>query len=242
MSSFELEDVAKYPRPATTVPGAIRFSPDNKSIYYLANADQGKTTVRNLFTHDITSNFKKTQLISPPSTDTEANLSLEEKLRRERARQLSTGVTSYQVSSASGTNYVMVPLQGSLYVQDLNTEGEGSKVLRCIFDKTTTGASGPAIDPCISPDGSRVAFVQEDELYVVTITPAGSPPSPAIQVTTGARGNGFTNGLADFIAQEEMDRYRGFWWSPCGQYICFEKVEEGHIPKYNIMQIGRAHV
>jgi len=238
---FALKDVANYPRPATTSPGLIRFAPDNRSIYYLANADGGATTARQLYAHDLTT-FDKTQLITPPSSDTEANLSLEEKLRRERARQLSTGVTSYQVSSKSSTKYVLIPLQGSLYVQDLDDSSPGSKSLRCIFDKTSTGVSGGAIDSCLSPDGSRVAFVQENEIYIVAITSAGTPASPAVQVTTGARGNGKTNGLADFIAQEEMDRYRGFWWSPCSTYICFEQVEEGHIPKYNIMHQGKETV
>ena len=236
MASFALDDVARYPRPATAVPSSIKFSPDQKSIYYLANNDNGTTTARDLFTHDVSSTFAKTQLITPPSADTEANLSLEEKLRRERARQLSTGVTSYQISATSTTKYVMIPLQGSLYVQDLET---ATKELRCIFDKTSTGAAGPAIDPILAPNGSRVAFVQDSELYIVDILPLGTPASPAVQVTTGARGHGKTNGLADFIAQEEMDRYRGFWWSPCGTYLCFEQVEEGHIPKYNIMHQGK---
>ena len=238
-SSMKVEDVAKYPRPATTTPGMIRFSSDGTKLYYLANNDAGQTTSRNLFTHNL-STYEKKQLISPPSTDTEANLSLEEKLRRERARQLSTGVTSYQISN-SKLKYVMIPLQGSLYVQDLGT-GPGSTSLRLVFDKTSTGAAGPAIDARLSPDGSRLAFVQDSELYIVPITSFGQAPAAAVQVTTGARGNGKTNGLADFIAQEEMDRYRGYWWSPCSTRICFEQVEEGHIPKYNIMHQGKETV
>ena len=243
MSNFKLEDVAGIPRPATTIPGAIRFAPDGKSLFYLANADEGKTTARNLFSHDITSTFERKQLISPPSADTEANLSLEEKLRRERARQLSTGVTSYHVSSSNKqAQYIMIPLQGDLYVQDIGEESPGANVLRLVFDKQSTGAAGPAIDPRLSPDGSRIAFVQDSELYVVAVPSFGQPTSVAVQVTTGARGMGKTNGLADFIAQEEMDRYVGYWWSPCGTRICFEQVSESHIPTYQIMHQGKETV
>ena len=71
-----------------------------------------------------------------------------------------------------------------------------------------------------SPDGASVAFVQDSEVYVV---PANGS-SPPRQVTFGARGSGKTNGLADFIAQEEMARGDGFWWSPDSTRIAFEGV------------------
>lgn len=45
----------------------------------------------------------------------------------------------------------------------------------------------------------------------------------AVQVTDGARGTGKTNGVADFLAGEEMDRYDGFWWSPDATRIAFER-------------------
>ena len=161
---FTFEDVARRPRPASTVPGAVRFAPDGKSLFYLANDDNGSTTARDLFEHDISTTFSRKKLTSPPSTDTEANLSLEEKLRRERARQLSTGVTSYQVSSTKSTlqpQYVLIPLQGNLYIQDLGNTGPGAQSLRLVFEKTSTGVPGPAIDPRLSPDGSKILLLHQ---------------------------------------------------------------------------------
>mmetsp|Transcript_8184 Transcript_8184/g.17032 ORF Transcript_8184/g.17032 Transcript_8184/m.17032 type:complete len:1445 (+) Transcript_8184:133-4467(+) len=48
-----------------------------------------------------------------------------------------------------------------------------------------------------------------------------------------------THGLADFVAQEEMDRYRGFWWSPDSKGILFTQVDESMVPPYRIMHEGR---
>ncbi len=72
--------------------------------------------------------------------------------------------------------------------------------------------------PQISPDGTHVAFVHDAEVYVMPLD--GS--APARQVTTGARGTGRTHGVADYIAQEEMGRMDGFWWSPDGDHIAFQ--------------------
>ena len=42
------------------------------------------------------------------------------------------------------------------------------------------------------------------------------------RLTTGARDvEGVTNGVADYCAMEEMDRYEGFWLSPTGNCVCF---------------------
>lgn len=48
-------------------------------------------------------------------------------------------------------------------------------------------------------------------------------PTP-VQLTFGGSSNGMTHGLADFVAQEEMDRYRGFWWSLDSSCIAFTEV------------------
>ena len=85
----------------------------------------------------------------------------------------------------------MVPLSSDVWVQQ-GVDGSLVKV------------ASNALSPILSPDGTRVAFVQDAEVCVVPVE--GGPP---VQLTEGARGTGRTHGLAEYIAQEEMGRQVG---------------------------------
>ena len=73
----------------------------------------------------------------------------------------------------------------------------------------------------------------------MTATDADNGDSEPRQLTHGARGTGKTHGLAEYIAQEEMHRMSGFWWSRDGSKIAFAEVDETHIPVYRIVHQGR---
>lgn len=226
------EDVATMPAPGLNFPVNVSFSPDSQLVAFLHS--QQNALSRQLYALDVRT--RTTQLLaSPPNQgDTERNLSLEEKLRRERQRQMGVGLTSYAWCPAPHSTRILYPIQGDLYIQ----EQPGAE-LRLLFDKTTTGVPGGAIDPQFSPDGRWVAFVQDKELYVISsaVSPLGS--QIAVQVTTGARGHdGKTNGLACFLTQEELSRFRGFWWSPDSSRIAFEEIDESTITPFRIMHSG----
>src|SRR5262249_24117961 len=94
----------------------------------------------------------------------------------------------------------------------------------------------------LSPDGASVAYVQDAELYVVSADgPAASSGDAGTprQLTSGARGSGKTHGLAEYVAQEEMARHEGFWWSRDSAWLAFEEVDETHIPIYRIVHQGK---
>jgi len=56
-----------------------------------------------------------------------------------------------------------------------------------------------------------------------------------MQLTRGAdESKAKTNGLAEFIAQEEMDRFSGFWWSDDSSSLAYCGVDESSIPPYPI--------
>ncbi len=70
---------------------------------YLASAD-GESLFRQLYAMDIETGQVRELCTPPTGTGEEENYSLEEKLRRERARQLHTGITSYAwAEGAEGT-------------------------------------------------------------------------------------------------------------------------------------------
>jgi len=220
-----IEDVATYPLPGMAIPNTFAFSPDDALLTYLHSAEG--TLTQQLYACDLETG-KSWQLVTLPGAgDQEQTLSLEEKLRRERARSLAVGVTRYALAKQGFR--VLVPLKGGIYVQDDDDADGGDAPLRQIV----SNESGPALDPQFSPDGSLIAYVRDAELYVVSAE--GSAP---VQVTAGARGTRRTHGLAEYIAQEEMGRSHGFWWSPDGQWLAFAEVDETHIPMYRIVHQG----
>lgn len=222
---LSLEDVATYPLPGTAGPSAISFTPDGGALVYLRSSEGN--LVRQLYTLDLTrSDAAEALLVAPPGGGaTEDNLSLEEKLRRERQRQRELGVTSYAWAPDGDT--LLVPLTGKIYVKTPT-----DPALRLLVDPGP--GAPPALDPQLSPDGRLVAYVHDAELHVVPV--AGGAPK---QLTSGARGTGKTHGLAEYIAQEEMHRSHGFWWSKDGRYLAFTEVDETHIPVYRIVHQGK---
>jgi dipeptidyl-peptidase-4 len=219
--AFSIEEVARYPRPGMAIPGELAFSPDDKLITYLFSPDTSLT--RQLYALDPKTGAQSLVIEPPDGGATEENVSLEEALRRERQRQLEVGVTQY--AWAKKANRLLIPLRGDIYVQD---------GLSAPLRKIVESEGQPALDAQFSPDGDWVAYVQDVELYVVAAS--GGEPR---QITQGARGTGKTHGLAEYVAQEEMGRRHGFWWSLDSQWIAFTEVDETHIPVYRIVHQGK---
>lgn len=219
--TLPIEEIARYPLPGMGIPANFTFSPDDRLAAALWSEEGGLT--RQLYAFDLETGAARLLVRPLDGGTTDENVSLEEALRRERQRQREFGVTAY--AWAGKTGRLLIPLHGDLYVQD-----EPGAGLRRILDCAGT----PAIDPQPSPDGEWVAYVQDAELYVLPMT--GGEPR---QVTHGGRETGKTNGLAEYIAQEEMHRSHGFWWSPDSSLLAFEEVDETHIPVYRIVHQGK---
>ncbi|GLV59443.1 peptidase S9 [Dictyobacter sp. S3.2.2.5] len=217
-----LEDVARYPRPGMDAPTGVTFTPDGQQIIY-RQVGAG-SLAQELWSYDLNSGERRqlTHLSGGPQNSA-GQFSLEEELRRERSRQRESGVTSYQF--AGGTEgkprVLLIPFDGRLY----SARGEQ--------ELTPLANSEGALDARLSPDGSEVAFVRSGELHVITTDGAGQPRT----LTSGAT-DGITNGLAEYIAQEEMDRAEGYWWSPDGARLAFVRVDSRHIPRYPIVHQG----
>ena len=226
INPITIEAVATYPLPGLAIPNTFAFSPDDALLTYLHSAE--RTLTQQLYACDVETGASW-QLATPPGAgDQEQTLSLEEKLRRERARSRAVGVTRYALAKQGFR--VLVPLNGGIYVQD---DESGNAPLRCLV--SSDGA--PALDPQFSPDGNSIAYVQDAELHVVSAD-GGEP----VQHTAGARSTGRTHGLAEYIAQEEMGRSHGFWWSPDSRWLAFTEVDETHIPVYRIVHQGQDNV
>lgn len=221
MRAIPLEEVVRLPAPGGGGPNHFRFH-GSRTLLFLQPAPG--SLANDLWSLDLETG-ERTKRIAADRGAVEGGLSLEEQLRRERLRLRAVGVTSYR-TAGSGRS-LAVPLGGELWIERVSEGlalGEGLRRLE-----------GESLDPALSPDGRRVAFVREAELHVADLETGETR-----QLTSGARGTGRTHGLAEFVAQEEMKRPTGFWWSSDGTQLAYTEVDETHIPVWRIPYEGKA--
>eukprot|EP01041_Mallomonas_annulata_P003320 gene3319-6572_t len=214
-SSYNLtsKDVASAP-PALTAPIGVSFSPNGSHLTYLYPDTTGS---RQVYTINVSKSGESSKAFDANAS---GELSLEEQLRRERMRLFALGVTSYEwIERKSDKKQLMlIPLNGQILISEFSEETERSLVT--VYD----GSSGSAIDPHWSPDGTKIAFVILRDVYVIEVDLNYSICSKSNipkRITFAGSTEGISCGLADYVAQEEMDRYRGFWWSPDSNHILY---------------------
>ena len=84
------------------------------------------------------------------------------------------------------------------------------------------------IAPRLSPDGSHVAVVRDNDLHVVDLASGQDR-----QLTTGGTDT-LTHGLPEFAASEELDRADGSWWSPDGSTLLYEEADTSGVETHVI--------
>ena len=189
-------------------PVSPKITPDGKAVVFLRGG--ARDPVLRLYEFTI-ADGKLREILTPEKLlqGAEEKLTAEERSRRERGRQSLRGFTHFELSRDGSK--VLVTLSGKLYV---------------ITRSDAQVAELPGqnwIDPHFSPDRSAVAAVSGDEVHVIDLETKAD-----LAVTSGATET-LQHGVAEFVAQEEMDRPEGFWWSPDSQWIVYQETDNSDV-------------
>lgn len=197
------------------IPRNITVSPDGRTVRFIRTPD-GVTRTGQLWEHDV-ANATETLLVDPVELLGEAGeeLSAEERSRRERSRESAAGLVGYDVDETG--RWGCFALSGKLWAVHLGANA--------VHELPSVGA---VIDPRLDPTGRRIAYASGGALRVIDVSGRDEralvEPESATQVW----------GQADFIAAEEMDRFRGFWWAPDGRSLIVELYDEERVKTWHI--------
>jgi dipeptidyl-peptidase-4 len=151
------------------------------------------------------------RIVVDPTDDGE--LTAAERARRERLREGASGVVAYAADDAG--RVVAYAAGGRLCVAHVDS-GEVREV----------GSATACFDPRPDPTGSRVAYVDGTDLKIVDVDGGNERVVAADAEATVSWGR------AEFVAAEEMGRYRGYWWSPDGQSLLVGRVDEAPVAQW----------
>jgi dipeptidyl-peptidase 4 len=143
----------------------------------------------------------------------------QEKMMMERKRITKRGITDYQWCG-NNDKALLFPFDGDLvYAALLN---DGSKQAPQLRVSRLTSDERAELAPTCNPAGDKVSFVADGSLFVVDVATKKTK-------RLAAGGGTITMGLAEFIAEEELDRHEGHWWSADGQLLLAAVVDEREV-------------
>jgi dipeptidyl-peptidase-4 len=196
------------------VPRGFTISPEGGRVVFL-RTKSGTDPVTCLWELDTATGVERL-VVDPLSLGAaDEDLPAEERARRERSRESAGGVVAYATDRE--VRQAVFALSGELHVADIATGA--------VRRLTTPGA---VIDPRLSPDGTRVAYVTAGALHVQDVATGED------LVLAAPEGDEVAYGLAEFIAAEEMDRMRGYWWAPSGDRLLAARVDESPVGLWHI--------
>ncbi|MDB5208391.1 MAG: family peptidase [Flavisolibacter sp.] len=102
--------------------------------------------------------------------------------------------------------------------------------------KTIQLNKGKILHPTFSPNGTSIAYVFDNNLYLYDIT-----SSKTKAITTDGKWNFIINGNADWVYEEEFSFSKAFQWSPDGAYLAYYKFDESRVKEFNMTIFDNSH-
>ncbi len=200
-------------------PQGMKPTPDGKAVLFLRSSP--RDVHQSLYETDLATGATREVLTADALLAGPETLTAAEKARRERQRMTARGLATFELSEDGAR--ILVPLSGRLFVLDRAT-GKTHEI---------KGAGAGILDPRFSPDGTRVAYVRDSDVHVVDVVGTGRD----VAVTHGGT-EVKPYGLAEFVAQEELARSRGYWFSPDGAKIAFEEADSTKVEQLSIVDVA----
>jgi dipeptidyl-peptidase-4 len=196
------------------MPTGIKFTPDGRQVLFLRSGPRDDK--RALYEFDLGSGATReilsaSKLLGSASEE----LTAAEKARRERMRLTASGLASYEL--AKDGRQLLLPLSGKLFVYN-----------RATGASRDLAAATHAIDPQWAPDSRHVAYVRDQNVFAIDST-----TQRELAITRGGT-EAVGYGLAEFVAQEELLRMHGFWWSPDSKFLLIEKADARAVEKWRV--------
>ncbi|MCO7223961.1 S9 family peptidase [Pleionea sp. CnH1-48] len=207
-----VERIYSDPSLTGSAPRTVKLSPDGQLISYLKNRKDEQERL-DLWAYDVSSK-KHRMLVDSKALAADEELSDEEKARRERMRLFARGIVSYFWSPESDA--LVFPLAGDIYYYDLKQPAN-----KAVRQLTKTDAYETDIK--LSPKGHFISFIRQQNIFVIDLK-----SGKEIQLTHDGKGT-IKNGMAEFVAQEEMSRLTGYWWSPDESSIAYTQIDESPV-------------
>ena len=215
-----LERVFSSPALSGPTPRKAKLSPDGRFVTLLKNRADDKDRF-DLWAID-TGTGTARMLVDSKKVGSGGEISEEEKMRRERARIAGTkGITDY--GWAPDSRSILVPIDGDLYLAALD-----GNVRRL------TATAATEIDPKVSETGRYLSFLRDHNLIVMDAAGGNE------RALTSDGGATLSWGAAEFIAQEELGRDTGYWWSPDDRNVAVTRVDESPVAIVKRAAIGAA--
>lgn len=218
-----VERVYSDPSLSGQSPRALRFSPSGDAITFLRPKADDYLAL-DLVSEQLNGEGTRTLVDARALEVDESTLSEAERARRERMRVNAHGVVSYEWDEQGRA--ILAPVAGDLFVADVES-GAVSRLTRTPADE---------IDAHFSPGGRYVGFVREQNLYVIDRS------TNAEQRLSEDGAGAVSYGLAEFVVQEEFNRFSGFWFSPGDAYIAYTRTDESAVPLIQRPEINAAGV
>jgi dipeptidyl-peptidase-4 len=198
------------------------FSPDGRLVAFLQGKEDNKDQL-DLWAFDTRTGKSRLLVDSRAFAGEDEKLSAEEEARRERARTASLrGIVEYEFSSDG--KRLLVPLAGDLYIYELKAKTHPVR--------RVTQTDAYETDAKFSPRGRYVSFIRDQDLFVIDLQTGQE------QALTSDGEGLIQNGVAEFVAQEEMDRSTGYWWSPDDSRIAFTRIDDTPVQEVERFEIN----